>query len=93
MTQIIIRKLSKPGCTPCAAISNYIGLISEELTKADATVTEHDITVQTALIDKYAISGVPVLVYERNGLEVARLNGLVSPQEILDAVQFAKEVR
>ena len=93
MTQIIIRKLSKPGCTPCKAITNYIGIISEQLAEAGAVVSEHNIAVEPELIDKYGLQGVPVLVYERNGLEVARLNGLVSPQEILDTVEYAKEVR
>ena len=93
MTQIIIRKLSKPGCRPCAAISHYIDGISEQLAEAGATVSEHDIAAEPELIDKYGLQGVPALVYERNGLEVARLNGLVSPQEILDTVKYAKEVR
>jgi thioredoxin 1 len=90
---IIIRKLSRPNCRPCAAIANYIAEIEPQLAELGATVSEHDVMAEPELIDKYGITGVPVLVYERNGIEVARLNGLVSPQEIIDALEHAKEAR
>jgi thioredoxin 1 len=90
---IIIRKLSKPNCRPCAAISHYLKEIEQELAEGGAVVSEHDVMVERALLEKYEIQSVPVLIFERNGVEVARLNGLVAPQEILDTMQYAKEVR
>lgn len=90
---IIIRKLSKPNCRPCAAISNYLTEIAPQNEQAGAVVSEHDVMVEKALLEKYEITGVPVLVFERNGMEVARLNGLVSTQEMLETLQYAKEVR
>lgn len=91
--KIVIRKLSKPGCQPCAAISHYLESMTDMLAEAEAEVISHDIAEEPELIDKYGVTGVPVLIYERNGVEVTRLTGLVSSIEIVDAIQYAKEAR
>ena len=91
--EIVIRKLGKPGCRPCAILAYGIASITDKLTEENATVIEHDIVAEPELIDKYGITGVPVLVFERSGVEITRLNGLVSADEIVDAVDYAKEVR
>lgn len=90
---IIIRKLSKANCRPCAALSYALNDIEAKLTEANAAVSEHDIDVEFGLIRKYGITSVPVLIFERNGAEITRLNGMVSPEEILDAVEHAKAAR
>lgn len=90
---LIIRKLSKPGCRPCAAIGHYLSEIAPQIAEEGATVTEHNVMVERGLLEKYEITGVPVLIFERNGVEVARLNGLVSPEEILETLKHAKVVR
>lgn len=90
---IIIRKLSKPNCRPCAALSYALADIDAQLTEANVYVTEHDIEVENALIRKYGITSVPVLIFERSGAEITRLNGMVSTEEILDAVEYAKVAR
>lgn len=91
--EITIRKLSKPNCRPCAILSYGISSITDKLTEEHATVIEHDIVAEPELIDKYGITGVPVLIFERNGQEITRLNGLVSADEIVDAVDYAKVTR
>lgn len=80
-TQITLRKLTRPNCRPCAVLTNYLESIAVELLALDVNVVEHDVTDEPA----------PVIVIERNGRELARLNGLVSTVEILDAVKAAKE--
>ncbi len=91
--KIIIRKLSRPGCRPCAILSNYLNEIKSEIAEAGAVVSEHDVMTERALLEKYEITSVPVLIFERNGVEVARLNGLANPQEVIDAIEHAKEAR
>ena len=91
--EITIRKLGKPGCRPCAILSYGIASITDKLTEEHAVVIEHDIVAEPELIAKYGITGVPVLVFERNGVEITRLNGLVSADEIVDAVEYAKVSR
>ncbi|WP_298833807.1 thioredoxin family protein [uncultured Planococcus sp.] len=91
MTQLTLRKISKPNCRPCAVLTNYLESIAVDLLALDVNVAEHDIADDPALVERYNLSSVPVLVLERNGYEVGRLNGLVSTTEILDAVKAAKE--
>lgn len=91
--EITIRKLSKPNCRPCAILAYGIASITDKLTEEHATVIEHDIVAEPELIDKYGITGVPALIFERSGVEITRLNGLVSADEIVDAVDYAKVTR
>ncbi len=92
-TAIIIRKLSRVGCRPCAALTYALNDIADQLMAVNAQVSEHDIDVEFGLIRKYGITSVPVMIFERNGAEITRLNGLVSTAEILDAVEYAKVAR
>lgn len=88
---ITINKFSRPGCTPCAAIANYIGVI--DLYALGATLVNIDIEEHPEAIEQYGLTSVPVLVMERSGVEVTRLIGLRPPEEIIDAIEFAKVVR
>jgi thioredoxin 1 len=88
---VTIKKFSKPSCRPCAALANYIGDI--DLFNAGATLVNIDITEQPEVIDQYGLTSVPVLVMERNGVEVGRIVGLVGTEEIIEAIEFAKVVR
>jgi thioredoxin 1 len=85
---VTIKKFSKPGCRPCAALANYIADI--DLFNAGATLVNIDITEQPEVIDQYGLTSVPVLLFERNGVEVGRIVGLVGTEEIIDAIEFAK---
>ena len=88
---ITIKKFSRPGCRPCAALANYLGDI--DLFVAGATLENIDITEQPEVIDKYNLNSVPVLVFERNGVEVGRIVGLAGTEEILEAIEHAKVVK
>ena len=91
MAIITIKKISKPGCRPCAALAHYLGEI--DLFTEGATLENIDITERPEVIDQYGLSSVPVLVFERNGVEVGRIVGLAGTEEILDAIEHAKVVR
>jgi thioredoxin 1 len=88
MAIITIKKFSKKDCRPCQALSNYLGEI--DLYIAGATLENIDIEESPEVIDKYGLSSVPVLVMERNGVEVGRIVGLVGTEEIVEAIEFAK---
>lgn len=85
---ITIKKFSKPNCRPCQVLANYIGDI--DLFNAGATLVNIDISEKPEVIDQYGLTSVPVLVFERNGLEVHRITGLRPTEEIIDAIEFAK---
>jgi thioredoxin 1 len=88
---ITIKKFSKKDCRPCAALANYIGDI--DLFNASATLINVDIEEHPEAIEQYGLTSVPVLVMERNGVEVGRIVGLVGTEEIIEAIEFAKVVR
>jgi thioredoxin 1 len=85
---VTMKKFSRPGCRPCVALANYIGEI--DLFNAGATLVNIDISEQPEVIDQYGLTSVPVLVFERNGVEVGRIVGLVGTEEIIEAIEFAK---
>jgi thioredoxin 1 len=88
MAIITVKKFSKANCRPCQALANYIGDI--DLFNVGATLINVDITEHPEVIDQYGLTSVPVLVMERNGVEVGRIVGLVGTDEIIEAIEFAK---
>jgi thioredoxin 1 len=86
---ITIKKFSKPGCRPCAALANYIGDI-DLFNAAQRLRKRIDITEQPEVIEQYGLTSVPVLVFERSGVEVHRITGLRPTEEIIDAIEHAK---
>ena len=91
MAIITIKKFSRKDCRPCKALANYLGDI--DLFNAGATLENIDIEEHPEVIEKYDLSSVPVMVFERNEVEVGRIVGLVGTEEILDAIEHAKVVR
>lgn len=61
--------IKKPGCAPCAALSAQLDAESIEYRTVDITQSPE----APELIDKYAISSVPVMLVETaDGTEVLR---------------------
>lgn len=85
-TTTIIRKLGKPGCTPCVRLTLLTRDMESELKELGAVISEHDTSVETGLAGKYNLDSVPVLIFERDGEEFARLNGMVSRDEIISVI-------
>ena len=90
---VTIRKISKPNCVPCQVIGYALTNNAEEIAELGATIVEHDITVEPDIIDKYNVQGVPVLLFERNGHVMARIDGMTSIDEIMDAIEHAKRAK
>jgi thioredoxin 1 len=88
---ITMKKFSKPGCRPCAALANYISDI--DLFNAGATLENIDIEEHPEVIGQYGLTSVPVLAFFRSGVEVHRIIGLRGTEEIIDAIEHAKVVR
>jgi thioredoxin-related protein len=99
MAIITMKKFSKNGCRPCQALANFIGDI--DLFNAGATLENYNISDEKIVIDgkeltsdevieKYKLSSVPTLIFERSGVEVHRITGLRPTEEIIDAIEHAK---
>lgn len=85
---ITIKKFSKVGCVPCTIVKGYLREI--DLESLGAELIEIDINEQPAVIDEYGLSGVPVLVFERDGVEIVRLTGLKTDEEIIETIELVK---
>jgi thioredoxin 1 len=99
MAIITMKKFSKNGCRPCQALANFIGDI--DLFNAGATLENYNISdekirigekeyTSDEVIEKYKLSSVPTLIFERSGVEVHRIIGLRPTEEIIDAIEHAK---
>lgn len=73
-------KFYTPWCTPCKVMTNIL----KEVDLTDVELIEIDAESETGseLAKGYGISSVPVLVLEVNGVEVERINGVASPEDI-----------
>lgn len=91
--KIVITKYSKQFCRPCAALSNYLSQI--DLAEHGAELHEIDIADLTDdQLEALGITSVPVMTYQRNGVEVIdRTIGLISPEEIIENIKLSKVVR
>lgn len=87
---IVIKKLSKKNCRPCAILASALSEV--DFAAHNANLEEVDIsTLSDADLDAYNIAGVPVLIAYRNGMEITRKSGIMAPEEIEDMIAIAKE--
>jgi thioredoxin 1 len=99
MAIITIKKFSKNGCRPCQALANFIGdvdLFNAGATLENINISDEKIKIggkdltSEEVIENYKLQSVPTLLFERNGVEVGRIVGLVGTEEIIEAIEFAK---
>jgi thioredoxin 1 len=88
---ITIIKFSKPNCTPCKVLANYLTEI--DFAEHNVKLESIDIADQPEAIDQYGLTSVPVLAFFRSGVEVTRIIGLRPVEEIVSAIEHAKVVR
>jgi thioredoxin 1 len=102
MAIITIKKFSRNGCRPCQALANFIGdidLVNAGATLENINISDEQIKIgeevlpSEEVVEKYKLQSVPTLIFERSGVEVGRIVGLVGTEEIIDAIEFAKVVR
>jgi hypothetical protein len=70
-------------------LDKYVASLTDQLPIIHVNIA--DMTDEQ--LESERLTGVPVLKFYRNGVEMARLNGLVNPQEILDAIEHTKEAK
>ena len=82
---IKVIKFSKNGCRPCATLSNVLHEV--DFHHNNAFLVEINVSLFPELIEKYNLSSVPVLVFEKDGKEVSRINGLTDADTIIDMLR------
>lgn len=91
MKEITIRKIKQNGCFPCAMLGHTLEHMNAELQAENVTVIEHNVSDEPEIVDKYMLLGVPVLIFERDGVEMYRHVGVMSREEIMYRIKQAKE--
>lgn len=88
--KITIKKVTHEGCTPCRVVGYMLDAESERLKAEGATVEEINITQNAEAIEQYAIMSTPVLIFERNGIEIERINGMCNFDDVLGAIELSR---
>lgn len=79
---IKLLKFSKPGCVPCNILTN--ALLEIDFEDYNAELVEIDVTAQPEYIEKYHLSSVPVMVFEKEGQIIHSMIGLQSVHSVLE---------
>lgn len=81
MSELVIKKFGAAWCKPCKAMSKVFEEIlpsySSNITFIDIDIEEND-----EQVEKYQIRSIPVVVFEKDGKILERVNGSVSGSEI-----------
>jgi thioredoxin 1 len=84
---IVLRKISKPACAPCALLANVLRTNASMLEEHGAELIEQDIGDNPELIEQYGISSAPTVIFEKDGEEVARLAGARAISEVFSTLE------
>lgn len=93
-TQIVIKKFTQDACRPCQVLSYALDAEQAELAEAGAIIEEIKLEeVGKEIFDQYGIMSTPTLVFERNGMKMTELRGMINIREVFDAVEYSKTAR
>lgn len=93
MSAIKIIKIGQDGCRPCKVVEYMLEANADIIAVEGATVESINLTQQPEMIERYGIMSTPVLVFERNGIEQARINGICNIDDVIGAIEKAREAR
>ncbi len=72
-------------CAPCKALSPLLQKIAEE-SQDRATVFKVDVMKHKAIAQKYKVSGIPHVVFTKNGKTVHSMTGLMPKEAYIKAI-------
>ena len=73
-------------CEPCRTMSAYVTFLAADY-EGRLLVAALDVDENPAIAEQYGIVGLPTLLFLRQGIEVARIAGLVAYEEIQRQVE------
>lgn len=86
-------KIGQDGCRPCQIVSYMLKANEDIIAVEGATIEEINITHQPEMVERYNVMSTPVLVFERNGIEITRINGMCNVEDVIGAIEKAREAR
>lgn len=78
-----------PWCGPCKAMAPTVEKLAAEFNVPESNVTIEKINVDDnpELVKQYGVSGIPTLIFEKEGEVVARFVGVKPEKEIREEIQ------
>jgi thioredoxin 1 len=73
-------------CAPCTTMSAYVAMLAGDYA-GRLTVTALDVDENPATAERYAVMGLPTLLFLSNGVEVDRIVGLVPYEDLKRQVE------
>lgn len=83
---LVIRKIRSTPCGGCDILHGIMFEIAGKIASLGATVVPHDISTEPEIQTQYDVMSVPVLVYEKDGVEVYRSVGVQPPEKIIEKI-------
>lgn len=88
--QPVLVDMWAPWCQPCIAMKPTMRELAEELT-GKVKVAELNINEHPFIKEKYEVDRYPMLLIFNDGVEVKRLIGLQSKQELVEALRVSTQ--
>ena len=93
MTAIKIIKIGQDGCRPCKVVEYMLEANADIFAVEGATIESINLSQQPEMTERYGVMSTPVLVFERNGIEHSRINGVCNVDDVIGAIEKAREAR
>lgn len=85
---IVVVDFWAPWCAPCKMMAPILNDIAEN--EPDIAIAKVNVDNQPQLASKFAIRGIPTMVFFKNGKEVKRFTGVKTKSVILNEIEKLK---
>ena len=86
--ELVVIDFWAPWCGPCRMLGPIVDELATEIT--DIVIGKVDVESNAAASVKYGITGIPCLVFIKNGVEVDRVKGVLSKTALKAKIEGLK---
>jgi len=86
--ELVVIDFWAPWCGPCRMLGPIVDELATEIT--DIVIGKVDVESNAAASVKYGITGIPCLVFIKNGVEVDRFKGVLSKTALKAKIEGLK---
>jgi thioredoxin 1 len=92
MKKIEVLDFTAKWCSPCRAMMPTIDSLIEEYNKegSDVEIRKIDVDEDSQLPHKYEVRSIPTFVFLSDGVEIDRIRGAISKDDIVKRIQLAQ---